>query len=56
MPELFNSITLEEEGAGNAECFSRTHGPRASKVARGGYHRFSRDHRHSLRDGVNAYT
>jgi len=31
----------------------RTHGPPATKNAGGSYHRFSRDNRHSLRDGVN---
>ena len=29
-----------------------THGPRAKKSARGGYHRFSRIIRHSPRDGL----
>jgi hypothetical protein len=33
-----------------------THGPRAVKKARGRHHRFSRIIRHSLRDGVTAYT
>jgi hypothetical protein len=33
-----------------------THGPRAKRSARGGYHRFSRIIRHSPRDGFNAYT
>jgi hypothetical protein len=33
-----------------------THGPRAVKKARGRNHRFSRIIRHSLRDGVTAYT
>jgi len=33
----------------------RTHGPPATKNAGGSYHRFSRDNRHSLRDGFTAY-
>jgi hypothetical protein len=33
-----------------------THGPRAVKKARGRNHRFSRIIRHSLRDGVTAYS
>jgi len=31
----------------------RTHGPPATKNAGGSHHRFSRDNRHSPRDGVN---
>jgi len=38
------------QGMPGAGC---THGPRASKKARGGYHRFSRYIRHSLRSGFN---
>jgi len=30
----------------------RTHGPPATKKAGGSHHRFSRDSRHSLRDGL----
>jgi len=33
-----------------------THGPPAKKVAGGSYHRSSRNIRHSLRDGFNAYS
>jgi hypothetical protein len=31
----------------------RTHGPPATKIAGGSHHRFSRNNRHSPRDGVN---
>ena len=31
----------------------RTHGPPATKKAGGSHHRFSRNNRHSLRDGFN---
>ena len=33
-----------------------THGPPATKKAGGSHHRFSRINRHSLRNGVTAYT
>jgi len=33
-----------------------THGPPATKNAGGSHHRISRINRHSLRDGVTAYT
>src|SRR5215475_7009571 len=34
----------------------RTHGPPATKKAGGSHHRFSRNNRHSPRNGVTAYT
>ena len=33
----------------------RTHGPPATKKAGGSHHRFSRNNRHSPRDGFTAY-
>jgi hypothetical protein len=33
----------------------RTHGPPAIRKAGGSYHRFSRNNRHSLRDGFNGF-
>jgi hypothetical protein len=33
-----------------------THGPPAERKAGGSHHRFSRNNRHSPRDGLNAYT
>ena len=46
---------LRKQRAQGMPDAGRTHGPPANKKAGGSYHRFSRNSRHSLRDGVTAY-
>jgi hypothetical protein len=49
-PELFKVVTLRNERVQGMPGEGFTHGPRAKRNARGGYHRFSRIIRHSPRD------
>src|SRR5258708_40159145 len=49
-------VTLEEKRAQGMPDAGRTHGPPATKNAGGSHHRFSRNNRHSLRDGLRLIT
>ena len=56
-PELCGLMSLfNSERAQGMPDAGRTHGPPATKKAGGSHHRFSRNNRHSPRDGFNAYT